>query len=134
VALRELFSRITFNILTSNTDYHARNQAAFWDGEYLSLTPAYDICPQPRTGREAKRVMTIGPDGWRFSQLNGCVARSETYHLTPAEAQRIIDNQVEVISSNWEEVCDKALLTKAQKSGLWERQFLNPFAFLDSHT
>ncbi len=30
--LRELFSRITFNILTGNNDDHARNHAAFWDG------------------------------------------------------------------------------------------------------
>ena len=30
--LRELFSRIVFNILCGNTDDHARNHAAFWDG------------------------------------------------------------------------------------------------------
>ncbi|MDT4936572.1 MAG: serine/threonine-protein kinase HipA [Pseudonocardiales bacterium] len=33
-----------------NNDDHARNHAAFWDGdrELLTLTPAYDITPQPR--------------------------------------------------------------------------------------
>lgn len=36
--LRELFARIVFNILTSNTDDHARNHAAFWDGHTLTLT------------------------------------------------------------------------------------------------
>ena len=51
--LAELFTRMTFNILVGNTDDHARNHAAFWDGESLTLTPAYDICPQSRTGREA---------------------------------------------------------------------------------
>ena len=30
--LRELYNRITFNILVGNTDDHARNHAAFWDG------------------------------------------------------------------------------------------------------
>jgi len=62
--LRELFSRITFNILVGNTDDHARNHAAFWDGEALTLTPAYDICPQgtsrggsdPGDGVRARRV------------------------------------------------------------------------------
>jgi serine/threonine-protein kinase HipA len=39
--LREIFSRITFNILVGNTDDHARNHAAFWDGQMLTLTPAY---------------------------------------------------------------------------------------------
>ena len=44
--LRELFSR-TFNVLVGNTDDHARNHAAFWhpDRGLLSLTPAFDICP-----------------------------------------------------------------------------------------
>ena len=33
--LRELFSRIVFNICVGNTDDHARNHAAFWDGSRL---------------------------------------------------------------------------------------------------
>ena len=51
-ALKELFGRMLFNILCGNTDDHARNHAAFWNGKDLSLTPAYDICPQNRTGGE----------------------------------------------------------------------------------
>lgn len=46
--LTELFSRLCFNILVGNTDDHARNHAAFWDGKTLNLTPAYDIAPQRR--------------------------------------------------------------------------------------
>ncbi len=57
--LRELFGRLTFNILVGNTDDHARNHAAFWDGEDLTLTPAYDICPQTRSGRESSHAMLI---------------------------------------------------------------------------
>jgi hypothetical protein len=54
--LRELFSRITFNVLTGNSDDHARNHAAFWDGAELTLTPAYDICPQSRGGGETSQA------------------------------------------------------------------------------
>ncbi|TIL77640.1 MAG: HipA domain-containing protein, partial [Mesorhizobium sp.] len=57
--LRELFGRIVFNILCGNTDDHARNHAAFWDGAKLTLTPAYDICPQARSGQEASQAMLI---------------------------------------------------------------------------
>src|SRR3546814_10321073 len=57
--LRELFARIVFNILCGNTDDHARNHAAFWDGATLTLTPAYDICPPGRTGQEATQAMLI---------------------------------------------------------------------------
>ena len=57
--LKELFQRLIINILVGNTDDHARNHAAFWDGHMLSLTPAYDICPQPRTGNIATQAMLI---------------------------------------------------------------------------
>ena len=57
--LRELFGRLVFNILCGNTDDHARNHAAFWDGKQLALTPAYDLCPQNRTGNEASQAMLI---------------------------------------------------------------------------
>ncbi len=132
--LRELFSRITFNILTSNTDDHARNQAAFWDGTQLTLTPAYDICPSPRSGGEAEQVMAIGEDGWRYSQLAGCVARAATYHLSRDDAQAIVDHQRSVIENCWDDVCDEARLTQAQRGAFWGRQFLNPFALQTSHT
>ena len=32
-----------FNILCGNSDDHARNHAAFWDGYAPALTPAYDF-------------------------------------------------------------------------------------------
>jgi hypothetical protein len=57
--LTEVFSRLVFNILCGNTDDHARNHAAFWNGKELTLTPAYDICPQGRTGNEASQAMLI---------------------------------------------------------------------------
>ena len=44
-ALRELFGRMTFNVLVGNTDDHARNHAAFWDGAALALTPALRRLP-----------------------------------------------------------------------------------------
>ncbi len=48
--LRELFGRIVLNVCIGNIDDHARNHAAFWDGDELTLTPAYDLCPRPGQG------------------------------------------------------------------------------------
>ncbi len=128
-SLRELFARITFNILTGNSDDHARNHAAFWDGEWLTLTPAYDICPQARGGGETSQAMMIGADGFRMSQLAGCVKRASTYMLTEREAGELIDHQVEVIKREWDEVCDRGRMTEVERSFFWRRQFLNPYAF-----
>jgi serine/threonine-protein kinase HipA len=127
--LRELFARIVFNILTGNNDDHARNHAAFWDGESLALTPAYDICPQSRAGGETSQAMMIGADGFRMSRLAGCLERASTYMLTENDARELIDHQVEVIERGWREVCDLARMTEIDRSLFWGRQFLNPYAF-----
>lgn len=126
--LRELFGRITFNVLTSNNDDHARNHSAFWDGAELTLTPAYDICPAPRAGGETAQAMAIGRDGYRYSQVAGCVARASTYLLSEAEAREIVDHQIDVIETQWAEVCDQAALTEVDRNAFWRRQFLNPYA------
>ncbi|HET7509757.1 MAG TPA: HipA domain-containing protein, partial [Solirubrobacterales bacterium] len=127
-SLRDLFSRIVFNILVGNTDDHARNHSAFWDGNELTLTPAYDICPQLRSGGEASQAMAIGRDGFRMSQVAGCVTAAPTYRLTEAEAREIVDHQIETIRSRWGEACDLARLTEVERAYFWKRQFLNPYA------
>jgi len=126
--LRELFSRIVFNILVGNTDDHARNHAAFWDGERLDLTPAYDICPQARAGGEQAQAMAIAPDGGRLSQVTTCLAAARHYNLTESDARLIIDRQLLLIAERWDETADLVGLTDVESRELWRNQILNPFA------
>ena len=51
-----------------------------------------------------------------------------SYHLDPDEARDIFEHQIGVIRRDWNEVCDLARLTTAERDQLWGRQFLNPFA------
>lgn len=125
--LEELFKRLVFNILCGNTDDHARNHAAFWDGKHLNLTPAYDICPQPRTGGEATQAMLI-KDQQRFSQLTLCMAFAPACMLSKAQANQIIQHQLNIIRANWQNTCDAAGLSEIDRTTLWGRQFLNPYA------
>jgi len=127
--LRELFSRIVFNILCGNTDDHARNHAAFWNGRQLSLTPAYDICPQSRSGQQASQAMLIR-NGDRSSHLATCIAAAPSFLLAREKAIAIINHQVNVIEHEWQAVCDEASLSEVDRALFWRRQFLNPFAFL----
>ncbi|MEX1271403.1 MAG: HipA domain-containing protein, partial [Acidimicrobiia bacterium] len=113
--LRELFARIVFNVCVGNTDDHARNHAAFWNGTELSLTPAYDICPYPRAGGEATQAMAIARDGNSLAQLALCVDAAPIYGLSPAEARDAIDHQLEVIESEWEDAADLSRLTTADR-------------------
>lgn len=125
--LRELFARMTFNILVGNTDDHARNHAAFWDGNQLTLTPAYDICPQTRNSREASQAMLMGQE--RRSQLKHCLAIARDFHLTEEVASTIIAEQVKIIDASWETLCHDAKLSKIDQKLFWRRQFLNELAF-----
>ena len=126
--LRELYARMVFNILCGNTDDHARNHAAFWDGKMLTLTPAYDICPQNRAGGEATQAMLIVGSN-RFSRLNVCIEAAHHFHLSGDEAQEVIAHQKKIIEENWDAVCDEAKLSEVDRKLFWHRQFLNPYAF-----
>jgi serine/threonine-protein kinase HipA len=128
--LRELFSRIVFNILCGNTDDHVRNHAAFWNGEQLSLTPAYDICPQSRSGQQASQAMLIH-GGDRSSHLSTCIAAAPSFLLAKEDAIAIINHQVNVIEHEWQAICDEASLSEVDRALFWRRQFLNPFSFLN---
>ena len=129
--LRELFGRLTFNILCGNTDDHARNHAAFWDGKNLRLTPAYDVCPQLRTGNEAGQGMLI-MDNDNRSQLALCLKSAPQFQIIDADARATILRQVNTIRAHWDEICDEANLSAADRALLYGRQFLNPFAFYDA--
>jgi serine/threonine-protein kinase HipA len=128
--LRELYARLVFNVLCGNTDDHARNHAAFWDGKMLQLTPAYDICPQPRTGNEASQAMLI-TDQDNLSRLSTCIDAAGQFLLSREEATQIAASLLGTIAAHWDAVCDEASLSPADKGYLWGRQFLNPFAFED---
>ena len=125
--LKEMFSRLVFNILCGNTDDHARNHAAFWDGSVLTLTPAYDICPQGRTGNEASQAMRIYGEN-NLSRLKSCLETAHNFLLTEEEARLIFHLQITVIEQHWETVCKETELNEVDKKLLWKRQFLNPYS------
>jgi serine/threonine-protein kinase HipA len=127
--LRELFSRLVFNILCGNTDDHARNHAAFWDGKELTLTPAYDICPQGRAGNEASQAMLISGN-YNLSQLQTCLKAAHYFLLSEDNARSIFAHITETIEQNWQPVCEEAELSEIDRRLFWRRQFLNPFSLL----
>jgi len=125
--LEELFSRLVFNVLCGNTDDHARNHAAFWDGTNMSLTPAYDICPQGRSGNEASQAMLISGDN-RSSRLTTCLEAANKFLLSESDAKEIFEKQKEIINEKWGNICEEVELSQIDKKLLWGRQFLNSFA------
>ena len=125
--LKELFSRLAFNILCGNTDDHARNHAAFWNGNSLTLTPAYDICPQGRVGNETSQAMMISGNN-NMSQLKSCLEAANHFLLSQGDARAIFDHLTESIKKHWRPVCEQARLSEVDRKLFWGRQFLNPYS------
>lgn len=126
--LRELYGRMVFNVLSGNTDDHARNHAAFWDGHTLALTPAYDLCPQPRSGNEASQAMLIhGND--RSSRLQTCLDAAADFLLDTDTAKTLIAAQISAITDHFENICDEGGLDPVERNLFRQRHFLNPSIF-----
>jgi serine/threonine-protein kinase HipA len=126
--LRELFARMTFNVLCGNTDDHARNHAAFWDGQSLQLTPAFDICPQARTGNEASQAILIH-DNQRSSRLLTCLHSASNFLLDQDQAIHIMGEQIRAIDQHFDAVCEQGELSPVERNLFRLRTFLNPSIF-----
>ena len=109
-------------------DDHARNHAAFWNGEQLTLTPAYDICPQSRTGGEASQSMNIHKSD-KLSRLVNCLASTSSFVISEDSAKDLIQSLVTSIKEFYPEICQEAGLSEVDQKFFWRRQFLNPYCF-----
>ena len=128
---RSLFERVVFNVAIGNNDDHARNHAAFWDGQSLELTPAFDLTPQVRSTDTSAQAMAIGRDGSRASQFSVCVAAAADYGLSRPEAREIVDRIVSTIEDHWRDAADSTGMSEADRNLLWKRSILNRSVYYD---
>ena len=97
-------------------------------GTMLTLTPAYDICPQGRSGQEASQAMLISGQN-RMSRIASCLEAAHHFLVPDDEAIDLVAAQLRCIGANWNAVCEEAALSETDRNFFWGRQFLNPFAF-----
>jgi serine/threonine-protein kinase HipA len=128
----ELFERIAFSIAIGNSDDHARNHAAFWDGHHLDLTPAYDLAPVQHSGETATQAMAFDVEGRiKRSHFAALLGQARIYGLTQQDARERIDRLVASIRENWSDAADVGELNQTNREYLWGLQILNPAAFYD---
>lgn len=123
----QLYRRMVFNILIGNTDDHAKNHACFWDGRWLTLTPAYDIVPTPRVGQEANQAMEVGGMG-RSSTLANALSSAGRFGLKRAAALQIIEEIEESVRTKWERLFAKCGVPDQTIDQLRGRAVLSPVA------
>ncbi|MFC0179536.1 type II toxin-antitoxin system HipA family toxin [Thorsellia kenyensis] len=124
----ELFKRMVFNVLIGNTDDHARNHAFFIENDKITLTPAYDICPQNRMGGEASHGMKLDENS-NLSLLALCLSTCEDFNITKTQGEEIIIDLIRVIIQNFDKVCNEINASYLTRKLLFRRVILNPYIF-----
>jgi serine/threonine-protein kinase HipA len=100
--LKELFSRMVFNILVTNDDDHLRNHGMLWVPQHHAweLSPLYDVVPKPTHATERFLHLGIGQQG-RLATLDNALSWYTRFGLTRGGAIEII-NHVWSIVREWE--------------------------------
>ncbi len=97
--LQELWRRLVFNVLVSNTDDHLRNHGFLHDAVGWRLAPAYDLNPMPVDVRPRVHALAID-DTDPTASMDTVWEVAPRFGLTTKEAQRIA-REVAAVVRTW---------------------------------
>jgi serine/threonine-protein kinase HipA len=98
---RELFRRMCFNALISNTDDHPRNHAFIAFDQSWRLSPAYDLIPQPVVSQDRRDLaMECGQQG-RFANAANILSEHLRFLIAREEAEKIVYGMREQVEKTW---------------------------------
>lgn len=101
VDLAELYGRMVFNALISNTDDHPRNHALIAPTRDFQLSPVYDLTPNPLVSVEKRDlVLVVGTYG-RYANRTNVLSEAVRFMLTREEATAIVDKIQAVVRQRW---------------------------------
>ncbi|HEX4051183.1 MAG TPA: type II toxin-antitoxin system HipA family toxin [Steroidobacteraceae bacterium] len=99
--LRQLFARMTFNALISNTDDHPRNHGLIAPGRDFELAPAYDLTPNPLISFERRDLaMIVGRFG-RYANRENLLSECARFRLAREEAAALVDGMQAIVRARW---------------------------------
>lgn len=120
---KEIFRRMVFNAVTSNTDDHERNHGLIADdmpGSYR-LAPAYDLVPRIHGTSVRHQAMLVGANSSIATREN-LLADSAAFGLTRPQAENVLEEVVAKVGANWRECMQEQGIT-AQGLSKLERCF-----------
>jgi serine/threonine-protein kinase HipA len=103
--LKELFTRVAFNVATANRDDHLRNHGFIRKPSGWMLSPAFDMNP---SFKKEEHVLAIDTDQ-HDADIQTVIDTAPLYRLSEGEAQEIADNILGTIAG-WR--------TRARRLGL----------------
>jgi serine/threonine-protein kinase HipA len=97
----ELFRRMCFNALISNTDDHPRNHAVIARDMDWKLSPAYDLTPTALVSIERRDLAMACGDYGRYAHVQNLLSQSARFLLTSAQAKAIVDDMETLVKNRW---------------------------------
>lgn len=99
---QELYRRMCFNALISNTDDHPRNHAFIAFDRNWRLSPAYDLIPLPVVSHDRRDLaMECGQQG-RFANATNILSEHRRFLLEREEAEKIVYGMKEQVEKTWQ--------------------------------
>lgn len=122
--LEELFGRVAFTILVANCDDHIKNHGFLYMGENRwSLSPAFDINPQPERHRALETP--VSELSGHEASIEALIEASPFFDLSEDEGLGVADRIGTVIRENWMARLSEQGVTGAE-ARLYEPAFANP--------
>lgn len=103
----ELFKRMCFNALISNTDDHPRNHAVIATDKDWRLSRAYDLTPDMPVSLERRDLALECGDMGRYAHANNLLSQSTRFLLQNEEAQGILDAMEQKVKDQWHPIARK---------------------------
>lgn len=110
--IEELWKRIVFSILVSNTDDHLRNHAFLHDGKGWRLAPVYDLNPCPVDVKPRVHAIAID-EADATSSLETALEVAALLGIKRDRA-RALAAQIAAVTAGWRNAAESLGITKAQ--------------------
>nr|WP_210313224.1 HipA domain-containing protein [Rhodopseudomonas rhenobacensis] len=98
---KELFRRVCFNALISNTDDHPRNHAIIAQEKNWKLSPAYDLTPSTPVSLERRDLALDCGDQGRYANANNILSQHARFLLDRPEAEQIVNDMKAQVERAW---------------------------------
>lgn len=109
VELQELWRRVLFNVLVSNTDDHLRNHGFLLTEKGWTLSPAYDMNPN-----ETGTGLTLNISSLNNELEIGLVLETAPYYKLKTEEAKSILLEMRTAIANWRELATKFGISKSE--------------------
>lgn len=98
--LRELWLRMVFGILVTNTDDHLKNHGFIYAGNNLwRLSPVFDVNPQPR--RHPQMETGISPAHGHVPRIDAALDAARFFDLNSGDSRQLAREMATALNGNW---------------------------------